>query len=824
VETHRALLGLALALPAADARADWWSEHVDIHGFATSQVYGRWPDASGSSQVKLSSWRTELDIETDVRLYEEDDLRVGFFGVLRPVYDSVYEISSRTWGDHARGAAPSPQPLENAVLYDPLDFGAGIAHAASKGHPFLRDGACMRGEFCLGNADVGSLFSNELEPALVIDDVVFFGSTTAPWRPRSGGERVGGDANGETYLDYLGLEFGGNSAREVAGRTRLTAALTPIFGPGVAPVLAGLAVQGGTAALEASLTPVGQMTPLGLPGRASQPVSTPFNFASGALGSRRSFHQAPYDLNRREESLAFDCFDNAHPWCFVRDAFFQVDWRDTSVRLGRQQIVWGKTDAFRLQDIVNPIDLGYHNVFPELEDRRIPQLALDVIHSFGDVGPVEDLSLELAWNFDRFVPIQFGQCGEPYAYTVACQGRADAAAHQLFNFALGRVEQVDWTLGNTEPGMRVEFRVPEPSISLSFSFYYGHQDLPAAKFVNRYSAENPNPAAMLFLQGQGLGTVIEGLSGTTGTPWSTGFDPYDTSPGSSLRQANDVLLEAWRRVFDAGSPAPPPPLSGVNCKGLSGPALTTCAETFLPLALPWTAGEYVLRYPRLWTLGASLDYQVPDWDTILRLELAYDVDRAINNTAKVDAWDESDVFLAAIGIDRPTYFPFLNPDRTALLSFQTFFEHVMDYDGGGAAGDGMVVYETSIVTTFLNEHYWRNDSLILRNFVAYDWKADALILGPSFKWVISQHLSAQIGINLLFGGRERDHDLRQLCPGAAGGLGCIGDPATWNEGQWQALNEGLAPRSASPWWSRQGFADSFQARRDEFWVGFTYQF
>ena len=93
----------------------------------------------------------------------------------------------------------------------------------------------------------------------------------------------------------------------------------------------------------------------------------------------------------------------------MREAYFEFEYKNTFVRLGKQQIVWGKTDAFRLQDKINPIDFGYHNVFPDLEERRIPQLALDVIHSFGDVGPFQDVSVELAWVFDRFIPAQVGQ-------------------------------------------------------------------------------------------------------------------------------------------------------------------------------------------------------------------------------------------------------------------------------------------------------------------------------------------------------------------------------------------------------------------------------
>ncbi len=118
-----------------------------------------------------------------------------------------------------------------------------------------------------------------------------------------------------------------------------------------------------------------------------------------------------------------------------------------------------------------PIDFGQHTIIPSLENRRIPQLALDAIYSMGDVGPLRDVSIELAWIFDRFRPAQFGQCGEPYAFTAACEARADAGGHQLFNIALGGVKEIPWNLQNTEPGLRLEFRIPRPSIAFSLSAF-----------------------------------------------------------------------------------------------------------------------------------------------------------------------------------------------------------------------------------------------------------------------------------------------------------------------------------------------------------------
>ena len=33
---------------------------------------------------------------------------------------------------------------------------------------------------------------------------------------------------------------------------------------------------------------------------------------------------------------------------------------------------------------------------------------------------------ELVWVVDRFKPLQVGQCGDFWAFTAACEGRADA--------------------------------------------------------------------------------------------------------------------------------------------------------------------------------------------------------------------------------------------------------------------------------------------------------------------------------------------------------------------------------------------------------------
>ena len=42
------------------------------------------------------------------------------------------------------------------------------------------------------------------------------------------------------------------------------------------------------------------------------------------------------------------------------------------LRIGKQQIVWGRTDLFRVLDVLNPVDYSRNNIYDELEDIRIP--------------------------------------------------------------------------------------------------------------------------------------------------------------------------------------------------------------------------------------------------------------------------------------------------------------------------------------------------------------------------------------------------------------------------------------------------------------------
>jgi len=757
------VLVLLFALAVSNsARADWWSENVQLHGKASSTVYFNSP--SLTHDIQMDQWWNQLELDTDIDIIKGEQSSLGFHMILMPTYDAVYDVYPKRFGDRRQSA-------RGATLTDfatPGGFPITQTHANAKlamnGKFFPGHGSGVGGGWLDANQDTGWLFTDHNNPGMVIDDTIFFGILIAPTRSRN--------------ASLQGKAGGGSSLSAFQGAQRHYEAL------GLTP-----ATNNFLGSLAASSK--GQLAPIHSFG----------NNGDFVIGDRRSAEdQLPVGLNKTDGQLKTHCFDTAHPWCWGREFYFEAKVGDTQIRVGKQQIVWGKTDAFRLQDIVNPIDFGYHNVYPSLEDRRIPTLSADLVHSFGEVMGLEDVSLELVWVWDKFMPVQVGQCGDFWAFTAACEARADFNAHGLLNVSGAKVEERKWTFRNTEPGFRFEFRTPEPSIAFSFSGFWGIQDAPVARFKNPYTTNNPNPAMMLFLQAVGVPAGILPV-----------FDPHNEA---SINAASATALATWQTLFGAGGVACPDTPDGNQTK-----ARCIAGSGLQALGWAWSSSQAVVEYPRTFTLGSSMDYQIPNIDTVLRLEAAYDFNRAIQNTKKLDGIDHSDVVLAAVGLDRSFFIPFVNKDRTAFLSFQTFMEHIMNYDGNNRVG--MAAYEWSVISTFFMQNYWRGDSIVLTNFFAYDWAAHAWITGPSLKWILNESLYFEAGINLLQG-KKAIHNIRDICP--SGKLDCLGDPTTWNAGNWQLINLNFNRYAEGPYWNLESFADSQMQHRDEVWFGATYQF
>ncbi len=156
------------------------------------------------------------------------------------------------------------------------------------------------------------------------------------------------------------------------------------------------------------------------------------------------------------------------------------------IRAGKQNIVWGKTELFRTTDQFNPVDLGLASL-PSLEESRVALWSLRGIYSFYDVGPLEDVRLELAANLDRFEPIDLGRCGEPYAIWLVCIKSSALWAHGTTGTGLAGEEHPPsaWDdLKGIEVGARLEFRLGRFAFALMD--FYGYDDAPTIELFNEY--------------------------------------------------------------------------------------------------------------------------------------------------------------------------------------------------------------------------------------------------------------------------------------------------------------------------------------------------
>lgn len=81
--------------------------------------------------------------------------------------------------------------------------------------------------------------------------------------------------------------------------------------------------------------------------------------------------------------------------------YFNITKGPLFLRIGRQNLSWGETDAFRLLDQINPLDNSFGGFLTSLDERRIPLNMLRAQWNFGTVGPIQELVLEGFYSIDN---------------------------------------------------------------------------------------------------------------------------------------------------------------------------------------------------------------------------------------------------------------------------------------------------------------------------------------------------------------------------------------------------------------------------------------
>jgi hypothetical protein len=172
----------------------------------------------------------------------------------------------------------------------------------------------------------------------------------------------------------------------------------------------------------------------------------------------------------------------------LKEAYIDLETLDSRLwlRIGKQNIVWGKTELFRTTDQFNPVDLALYPL-GNLEETRIALWSARAVLSLYEIGPFDDVRVEFAANIDEFEPNDLGACGEPFALNPVCDAAFGVFAHGAFGTGLAgaKAPPSPWEdVRGIEFGARIEWRWDRFSFALAD--FYGYEDLPYLERISTY--------------------------------------------------------------------------------------------------------------------------------------------------------------------------------------------------------------------------------------------------------------------------------------------------------------------------------------------------
>lgn len=413
---------------------------------------------------------------------------------------------------------------------------------------------------------------------------------------------------------------------------------------------------------------------------------------------------------------------------YVKKTFALDDQRSIFLKIGKQQVVWGRTDLFRVLDVINPVDYSRNNIYDELEDIRIPMWMVQAEYRMGGSETMQERNLQVVWNFDQFRANNLGQCGT--ANVILDAGCFFRGMKNL------------WDNGGTVANFANLPGVPGSYLATDFGpGQIGLADvhLPGWKLKNTQ-----------------LGVKYEGVT-QSGLSFSLNALTYRSQLPS---------LRGGRR--------------GTN--GFAGEFRDSWPYLI----------SFDMHFPRVNLIGGSMDFEWEAANAAVRVEAALTDGEEFANTSKPELYSKNNVFRAVIGVDRPTFIPFINPRRTTLISGQLFYQHIFNHDderGPMGGRIGIPDWEDNVIGTLLIKAFLKNDRLSPQIIFAHDFRAQATVAAPQVEWLLSDNLKFAIGANVKLGSdndRYKYDDCRACNPWppfTSGNYG--GDPT-------QAFSRGLA--------------------------------
>lgn len=415
---------------------------------------------------------------------------------------------------------------------------------------------------------------------------------------------------------------------------------------------------------------------------------------------------------------------------YVTKDFLLPNGQDIFLKIGRQQVVWGRTDLFRVLDVINPVDFSRNNIYDDLQDMRYPMAMVNAVYDMGPSNWLQDSNLQLIWNVEPFRADNLGQCGQSNVMLDAgCTFRGLKSlwdnGGSVANFAA-----LSGTTGGPGP------LNPQDAVGFLATDFGPHQ----------IGIRNVNVPGWRWDNTQ-IGLKFGGVSPDGGIAFSLNW-LYYRSQLPSLHSVNGAAINSFTGA--PGNAASPPPFDGMPVQHLIA---------------------FDMYYPRVRLFGGSLDYQ---WDwakSAVRFEGAYTSGEEFTNTLQPDLYSTNNVLRTVVGIDRPTFIPFISGASTTLISAQLFYQHIFDFqrEQGPFGPTGMVDWQDNVTATLLLQGTYLNGRFHPTIIFARDFMARANAIVPSLIYNFTNSLVVTLGANFKVAGdvdRYKVSDCRSCNPWA----------------------------------------------------------
>ncbi|MGR8918112.1 MAG: DUF1302 family protein [Gammaproteobacteria bacterium] len=202
----------------------------------------------------------------------------------------------------------------------------------------------------------------------------------------------------------------------------------------------------------------------------------------------RAWYDSIYELrDSYDEAFAGESGENREYETKIREVFVDFLLPPFSLRLGRQQVVWGETDQFRALDIINPLDLSWHWARESWEDIRIPLWMARGIYDIGKLAFLEESFFEAVWIPADYKPNRVStDPRRPWSFL------GDGLPESPNSVFVGdQLYRLNLRLRDRTPGRQLEngqggfrFKAIWGEIDFSLNYFYGFSADPGVKFRN----------------------------------------------------------------------------------------------------------------------------------------------------------------------------------------------------------------------------------------------------------------------------------------------------------------------------------------------------